>query len=211
MVPEQTLATRMPRLATAFTKFVVHVLRAAASMPSPPAMSKVVSAPGEPNLRASISAPEVLRTGPGSAAIRRIGTCLFASRLAISNTEIGPAASSNWKSGKISTPIMDLASWRKLRDISHFGQETTMSNWAGQAQFGGPHDHAASDWNSPLPEGHPARFHGSAAGVFQRTRRQGASDLEAHRTGRERLRDDADADHDLRRLPAARQIGRAHV
>ena len=76
-MPEQTLATRVPRLATAFTKFAVQVLRAAASMPSPPTMIKVVIAPGGPNFRASISAPDVLRTGPGLAAITRIGTSAF--------------------------------------------------------------------------------------------------------------------------------------
>ena len=57
-------------------------------------MIRVVIALAEPNLCASISTPEVLRTGPGFAAITRIGVSLLAKRLAISNTVIGPAASS---------------------------------------------------------------------------------------------------------------------
>ncbi len=67
-VPEQTLATRTPRWATACTNLIVHVFRAAASTPSPPAMIRVVSALGEPNFRASISTPEDERTGPCVAA-----------------------------------------------------------------------------------------------------------------------------------------------
>ena len=56
--------------------------------------------------RASISTPDELRTAPGVTAIAFIDGGLPAERAAISNTEIGPAASSSWKSGKISTPIM---------------------------------------------------------------------------------------------------------
>ncbi len=41
-------------------------------------MIRVVIALGEPNLCASISTPEVLRTGPGFAAITRIGASLLA-------------------------------------------------------------------------------------------------------------------------------------
>jgi hypothetical protein len=49
--------------------------------------------------------PEELRTGPGTSASTLIDDGLPAKRPAISNTEIGPAASSNWKSGNTSTPI----------------------------------------------------------------------------------------------------------
>ena len=56
---------------------------------------------------------------------------------------------------------------------------------------------------------HPARFHRSLAGVFRRARREGAPDLETDRAGAERFRADADADHDIRRLPAARRDLRA--
>ena len=55
----------------------------------------------------------------------------------------------------------------------------------------------------------PARFHRALAGVLQRARRQGASDLETHRAGAEQLRADDDADHDLRGLPATRRDLRA--
>jgi hypothetical protein len=77
-IPEQTLAMRVPRLATALTKLLTHVLRAAASTPSPPEMISVVIALGGPNLRASISAPDVLRTGPGLADMTRIGVSIRA-------------------------------------------------------------------------------------------------------------------------------------
>ena len=43
----------------------------------------------------------MLRTGPGVTASTLIDGALPAKRAAISNAEIGPAASSNWKSGKI--------------------------------------------------------------------------------------------------------------
>src|SRR4051812_40254144 len=104
--PEQTLATRTPRLATARTKASVFGQLAAVRTPSPPATINVVIALEGVRPRASISTPEVLRTGPGVAANVLIAGVALDRRAAISNTEIGPAASSNWKSGKISTPIM---------------------------------------------------------------------------------------------------------
>ena len=73
-MPEQTLATRAPRLATACTNLIVHVFRAAASTPSPPATMSAVIALAGPNFRASISTPEELRTGPGVCASALIGT-----------------------------------------------------------------------------------------------------------------------------------------
>ena len=76
-VPEQTLARRVPRLATARMKLTVQLLRAAASTPSPPAMINVVIALAGPNFFASISTPELQRTGPGLAAMTRIGTLLL--------------------------------------------------------------------------------------------------------------------------------------
>ena len=79
---------------------------AAASTPSPPATISVEIAPDGFRPRASISTPDELRTGPGVAATTLIDGARPAKRAAISNTEIGPAASSNWKSGKIRTPIM---------------------------------------------------------------------------------------------------------
>src|SRR3984893_5062309 len=48
------------------------------------------------------------------------------------------------------------------------------------------HVHAASDWSRPVSKGDPARLHRAAAGVLQRARRNRASDLEAHRAGRQR-------------------------
>ena len=74
--------------------------------PSPPATISVVIAPDGLRPRASISTPDELRTGPGVTANTLIDGALPAKRAAISNAEIGPAASSNWKSGKTSTPIM---------------------------------------------------------------------------------------------------------
>jgi hypothetical protein len=42
-------------------------------------------------------------------------------RAAISNAEIGPAASSNWKSGNTNTPTIWLASrCLEMREIWHF-------------------------------------------------------------------------------------------
>jgi hypothetical protein len=84
-------------------------------------MIKVLIGPDGFRPRAIISTPEELRTGPGVAATTLIDEALIdevlveealieeaapAKRPAISNTEIGPAASSNWKSGNMSTPIM---------------------------------------------------------------------------------------------------------
>ena len=63
--------------------------------------------------------------------------------------------------------------------------------------------HAASDRSRAVPTGYPARLHRSLAGVLQPARRQGAFDLEADRAGHQRFRADADAYHDLCRLPAA--------
>ena len=85
-----------------------------------------------------------------------------------------------------------------------------------QAKFSGGHDvravsnpHAAADRARAVPKGHPARLYRSIAGVLQPARRQGASDLEADRAGHERFRADANADHDLCRLPATRRYLRA--
>ncbi len=82
---------------------------AAARTPSPPATISVVIAPAGAKPRASISTPDELRTGPGFVAITLIAGATPEKRAAISKTEIGPAASSSWKSGKISTPIIFLA------------------------------------------------------------------------------------------------------
>ena len=82
---------------------------AACRTPSPPATIRVVIAPADFNPRATISTPEDERTGPGVTASTLIEGAFSAKRAAISNTEIGPAASSNWKSGNTRTPIMLLA------------------------------------------------------------------------------------------------------
>ena len=74
--------------------------------PSPPATIKVVIAIDGLSPRASISTPDELRTGPAVTAKTLIDGALSAKRAAISNAEIGPAASSNWKSGKTRTPII---------------------------------------------------------------------------------------------------------
>jgi hypothetical protein len=66
----------------------------------------VLIAPDGLKPRASISIPEDDRTGPGAIASSLISGALPANRAAISNAEIGPAASSSWKFGKIRTPIM---------------------------------------------------------------------------------------------------------
>ena len=72
----------------------------------------MVIAPDGFSPRASISTPEEERTGPGVTATTLIAGAFSAKRAAISNTEIGPAASSNWKSGNMRTPIiMQLAFW----------------------------------------------------------------------------------------------------
>src|SRR2546429_5078773 len=108
---------------------------AAARVPSPPATTRVVIAPDGRNRRASISAPDELRTGPGVAAITLIAGSTPENRAAISNTEIGPAASSNWKSGKISTPI--IGPCPEMREIWHFGQKAIMRGCSRQVKSGG--------------------------------------------------------------------------
>jgi hypothetical protein len=97
----------MPRFAITRTNASVFLQVAAASTPSPPATIRVEIAPDGLRPRASISTPDELRTGPGVAATTLIDGALPTRRAAISNTEIGPAASSNWKSGKTRTPIMN--------------------------------------------------------------------------------------------------------
>ena len=79
---------------------------AASRTPQPPATIKVVIAPAGLMPRAISSTPDELRTGPGVTAITRIDGVRPAKRCAISNTEMGPAASSSWKSGNTRTPIM---------------------------------------------------------------------------------------------------------
>jgi hypothetical protein len=96
----------MPRLAMPRTNDNVFWQAAAARVPSPPATIKVVIAAGGFALRATISTPDELFTGPGLIAIVLMSGGPPEKRIAISKAEIGPAASSNWKSGKISTPIM---------------------------------------------------------------------------------------------------------
>jgi hypothetical protein len=81
-------------------------------------MIKVVIAPDGLNPRASISTPDELRTGPGVAANTLMSGALSAKRAAISNTEIGPAASSNWKSGNTRTPIMMRPRMPSRQDIT---------------------------------------------------------------------------------------------
>src|SRR4051794_38473318 len=134
--PEQTLAIRTPRFSIARTKLRVFSHVAAVRTPQPPATIKVVIAPAGLMPRASISAPDELRTAPGVNAITLIDGGLPAERAAISNTEIGPAASSNWKSGKISTPIM-LAPMSvnegnmAFETSSHHGRMTSSSQIGG--------------------------------------------------------------------------------
>jgi len=96
----------MPRFATPRTNNSVCWQRAAVSTPSPPATISVSMEPAGFSPRASSSTPAELRTAPGIEASTLIESGWPAKRAAISNTEIGPAASSNWKSGKMSTPIM---------------------------------------------------------------------------------------------------------
>ena len=97
---------RTPRLAIARTKLSVFSQVAACRTPSPPATISVVIADAAFNPRATISTPDDERTGPGVTARVRIAGAPWAKRAAISKAEIGPAASSNWKSGKMRTPIM---------------------------------------------------------------------------------------------------------
>src|SRR6185369_12596557 len=101
---EQTLAIRTPGLAIVRTKLSVFAQVAACRTPSPPAMIRVVIAPDDFNPRATISTPDDERTGPGVTASTLIEGALSAKRAAISKAEIGPAASSNWKSGNTRTP-----------------------------------------------------------------------------------------------------------
>ncbi len=86
---------RTPRFATLCTNDNVLSQVAATSTPSPPATSKVVIARDGLRPRANISTPDELRTGPGVAASTLIDGVWPAKRAAISNTEIGPAASSS--------------------------------------------------------------------------------------------------------------------
>ena len=60
-----------------------------------PVASDSVMAPEGLTPRASISAPDELRTGPGVTANVLIASGAPATRAAISNADIGPAASSN--------------------------------------------------------------------------------------------------------------------
>jgi len=80
--------------------------RAESATPAPPAIISVVIAFADLKSRAIISTPDELRTSPGLAASTRSASGLPAQRAATSNTEIGPAASSSWKSGKIRMPII---------------------------------------------------------------------------------------------------------
>ncbi len=121
---------RMPRLASARTKPSVFSQVAACRTPSPPAMISVVIADADFNPLATISTPDDERTGPGVTASTRIAGAPSAKRAAISNAEIGPAASSNWKSGNTRTPIMirSLSGLcPKMREICRSGHEATMS------------------------------------------------------------------------------------
>ncbi len=59
-------------------------------------------------LRATISTPEELRTGPAVGASTLMWVRRPDNRPAISNAEIGPAASSSWNSGKIRIPTVPI-------------------------------------------------------------------------------------------------------
>jgi hypothetical protein len=78
----------------------LHV--AAAGIFSAPTTIKVLIAREGLIGLAHITIPEELRTAPGVTATALIEEGTPAKRAAISNTEIGPAASSSWKSGKTS-------------------------------------------------------------------------------------------------------------
>src|SRR5439155_25602182 len=99
--------------------------------------------------------------------------------------EMGPAASSNWKSGKISTPIMEIPPCPEMREICHFRRKAIMRWSPRQAKSGGIDVGSPSNRNCAVPARHPARLHRPLAGVFQRARRENSSDLEAHRAGAE--------------------------
>ena len=86
---------RTPRRAAARTNESIFVDCAASRTPQPPATIKVVIAPQDRKPRASISTPDELRTGPDVSASTLTDGAAPAWRAAISNTEIGPAASSN--------------------------------------------------------------------------------------------------------------------
>src|SRR5262249_28854207 len=96
-------------LASRCTKARVAGQRAAASTPEPPATTSVVIAFADLKSRAIISTPEDERTAPDVSASTRSASGLPLARAAISNTQIRPAASSNWKSGKIRMPIMTMS------------------------------------------------------------------------------------------------------
>jgi hypothetical protein len=78
---------------------------AAAGSFSPPTTIKVLIAGEGLMALAHISTPDELRTAPGATAKTLIDGGMSAKRAAISNTEIGPAASSSWKSGNTRMPI----------------------------------------------------------------------------------------------------------
>jgi hypothetical protein len=65
-------------------------------------------------------APEDDRTGPRIRRdhLQRIGRRSDPPRIGISNAEIGPAASSSWKSSKISTPMVRGFSRRDMKTVS---------------------------------------------------------------------------------------------
>jgi hypothetical protein len=78
---------------------------ATAGIFSPPTTIKVLIAGEGLMPLAHISTPDELRTAPGVTAKTLIEEGMSAKRAAISNTEIGPAASSSWKSGNTRMPI----------------------------------------------------------------------------------------------------------
>src|SRR4249920_1290416 len=96
---------RTPRLAIIRTNDSVLSHVAAVGTFSLPTTIKVLIAREDPKPFANTSTPDELRTAPGVAAKILIAGGTPAWRAATSNTEIGPAASCNWKSGKTRTPI----------------------------------------------------------------------------------------------------------
>src|SRR5579872_2808719 len=104
--PEQTLAMRRARPAAARTKPRVSEQAEAPRVPQPPATISVSSGSSD-SASATSCTPDELVTGPAARAnTRNRYAGGAASRLAASNTVIGPAASSSWNSGKIRTPIV---------------------------------------------------------------------------------------------------------